>query len=320
MLLLSILLAGSAASTTAVAADETAKEAYEEGQKASKAGDYAHAAAAFARADALTPNDVALKAALDAAVKADDPVLGGDLLERAKTRTLVASAQASVAAAEAKLGHRSGTVRVFCNPACTATLDGKDAPVLGIFRTLLGQHVVVTHFDGGDVRSTIMVKPDELSQLHVSGPPPPTPTVALTPVITTPPPDETPTAPTPVVPPTEPTTSGSGSSKGVSPALFFVGLGVTGVFGIATIVLGLDTKSTYDDFASQGCARSSSQACRDLADDGSSTQLRTNIVGGITGAVGVATLIVGIFFTRWHKPPPVMISPQGLGLSLSGRF
>ena len=72
------------AGTAAAQPPSPAKLAYDEGTKAYGRGDFRGAAAAFARADALAPNDIALEAALDAAIKAHDPVLGRELLDRAK--------------------------------------------------------------------------------------------------------------------------------------------------------------------------------------------------------------------------------------------
>jgi hypothetical protein len=65
--------------------------------------------------------------------------------------------------------------------------------------------------------------------------------------------------------------------------------------------------------------------------EGLSAQLRTNVLIGTTAALGAATGVVGIFFTRWSggkpsesRPPPVSGSivplPGGGAFSLSGTF
>lgn len=313
-----IALAVATAPAVVHAQTETAKEAYEEGTRAHKAGDFARAASAFARADALSPNDVALKAALDAAVKADDPVLGGELLDRARRRTLGATAQASVAAAEAKLAHRTGFVRVLCSPPCSATIDGKDATPGTDVRTTLGQHIIVAKLGNApDSTATTMVTADQTATVLFDPPAPPPTTTASTP----PPPPPSNVTP-PDAPPVEmqppPDTT---PPSGITPVVFFVGLGVTAILGGATLASGLDTKSTHDSFVGARCAVTTSKACNDLADDGAAAQLRTNVLGAVTGAAGVATLVIGIFFTRW-RTAPVRVAPatNGLGFSVSGTF
>jgi hypothetical protein len=36
---------------------------------------------------------------------------------------------------------------------------------------------------------------------------------------------------------------------------------------------------------------------------GRDAQLRTNVILGVTGVLGVATAVVGVFFTHWSAPP-----------------
>src|SRR5580693_6760902 len=80
-----LLLAGEAFAQRPASTDASrARDAFERGSAAYRLGDYARAAAEYARADALDPNPAALRAALDAATLADDPVLGEELIERAE--------------------------------------------------------------------------------------------------------------------------------------------------------------------------------------------------------------------------------------------
>lgn len=317
-----------AATATSVASAETAKEAYEEGTKAHKAGDFARAAAAFARADSLSPNDVALKAALDAAVKADDPILGAELLDRARSRTLGAAAQASVTAATAKLAHRTGFIRVVCAARCSVTIDGKDATPAADVRTTLGPHAVVARFDGAqESSSSVVVVADQTSLVQAAPPAPPPPAT------TTPPPPTTvaPPAPTFYAPapppdgfqPPPPDTDQQRGGGGIHPALFFVGLGLTVATGATTLGLGLWTASIHSDFGDRGCATAAYAGCNGLASEGKGAQLATNVLGGVTGGLALTTIIIGIF-TRWHKPTPVFVTHlgvgDGLGISVSGRF
>ena len=54
-------------------------------------------------------------------------------------------------------------------------------------------------------------------------------------------------------------------------------------------------------------------------DDGRVRELRTNVLIGGTAAAGVATLVIGAFFTRWRSAP-VYAGASYNGLVLGGRF
>lgn len=126
-------------SLNAFAADSpeviAARAAYNRGVAAFEAKDYATAARAFAEADSIVKNDVALGAAIDAAARADDPVLVMELVERAETRGV------PVGDARAKFGKRVGHVRVTCT--CTVLLDGKDLAPGKARIVSLGHHALL---------------------------------------------------------------------------------------------------------------------------------------------------------------------------------
>src|SRR5687767_10529928 len=107
-----VLLATTGAFAQAPSADARAraKEAYDRGVEAHNKGDMHKAAQEFARADALAPSGVALQAALDAAIEADDPALGGELLERSTREKPSGQLAASVSQAKTKFAGRAGRV------------------------------------------------------------------------------------------------------------------------------------------------------------------------------------------------------------------
>ena len=78
-----------------------AREAYDRGIAAFQRGEFAAAAREFATADAIVPSSVALHAALDAAIRADDPVLGVALLDRVSVCS-TANVTMAVSAAHAR--------------------------------------------------------------------------------------------------------------------------------------------------------------------------------------------------------------------------
>src|SRR6186713_1253268 len=118
-------LGGSAAADEPGLSD-AARAAYDRGTKAYERGEYAVAASEFASADALAPHPVALKWALTAAVKADDPVLGMTLVQRSERGAADAHLAAAVRAARQKFERRVGSITVVCpsGVACEARIDG----------------------------------------------------------------------------------------------------------------------------------------------------------------------------------------------------
>jgi hypothetical protein len=147
-----------------------ARAAYNRGVAAFEAKDYATAARAFAEADATVKNDVALGAAIDAAMRADEPVLVMELVERAEERKL------PVGDARAKFGKRVGRVRVTCT--CTATLDGKDLPVGKARIVTLGHHaLLLTSGSKTEARSLEVTGNEEIAWAPAAdAPPTPKPT------------------------------------------------------------------------------------------------------------------------------------------------
>ncbi|MGE0322098.1 MAG: hypothetical protein AB7S68_07335 [Polyangiaceae bacterium] len=86
--------------------------------------------------------------------------------------------------------------------------------------------------------------------------------------------------------------------SGMSPAVFWVGAGLTLVAGGVTVWSGLDTQNNpgrskvKEECAGQGtdCA---------LYQEGLDKQKRTNIMAAVTGGVGLVTIVIGAFFTDW---------------------
>ena len=79
---------------------------------------------------------------------------------------------------------------------------------------------------------------------------------------------------------------------------FWLGVGATAAASGVTLWSGVDTSNKHQSFADDRCAQVGSSACTTLAADGSSAQTRTNVLLGVTGALGVATVVV-LLFTHW---------------------
>jgi hypothetical protein len=144
-----------------------AKEAYDRGVDAHNKGDMQRAAHEFAKADALAPSAVALQAALDAAIEADDPALGGELLERSTREKPSGQLAASVGQAKTKFAGRAGRVRVSCpsGSTCLETIDGAPMETTKPAWSRTGQHTVVVQVDGDPQTKLVRVEADQIVEV-----------------------------------------------------------------------------------------------------------------------------------------------------------
>jgi hypothetical protein len=301
LLWLPLVAATTLAQTSAEAAPPEAGAAYVRGEAAFKRGEaletagdasaaqreFAAAANEFARADELAPHPVALESALTAALRAGDVVLGLTLVDRA-ARDPEANALPIVSATRTQFRGRAGRITVVCPPGCRAALDGVPldlAPRDGETATrsvwvLVGDHTVELR-EGSVVTSrTVRVEPG--TGVRVA----PRPAAA----------------PPPVVPHRADQPGGDAAHAGLSPAWFFVGLGATAVAGSFMIASALDTRSKHEQFVSAPST--------DLKEAGESAEVRTNILIGLTGALGLTTAIIGLFGVSWRARVPDNSSPS----------
>jgi len=275
-----------------------ARDAYERGSSAYRAGDYARAAREFAAADALVPNAVTLRAALDAATLADDAVLGARLLSRVDRGPEDGALGAAIASARARFAHRTGRVVVHCarGVRCLAAIDGAPVKPLAPEIVSVGVHTVSVEGSGPLEQHMVEVLADQAVDVGSS------PVVVAPP----PPPLESPPAP-----------------GGASPAWFFAALAATGVSAGLSIWSGVDTLQRHSSFEAAGCLRGpASVTCSDLESAGTSAQTRTNALLGVTAGIGVGTAVLGLFVVRWRHAAraDVGLAFQGSRLSLALDF
>lgn len=323
-LLTSAAIAFGAQGAAAQGMNAQAKEAYDRGTKAHDRGDFKKAAEEFAKADALAPSPVALQAALDAAVDADDALLGAELLERSKRANATGALAASIETARTKLGGRAGRVRVACpsGAQCSSTIDG--APFDGSKGLWIksGPHALTIKVDGATDTRTIEVHGGEqLEVVPARGSSP----GAVIPVASPPPASATasPGAGTT----SAPAANGADEKHApLSPVVFWIGTGVTVVLAGASTYYALRASSRHDDFDSAGCGLASTGSCPDLADKGKFAQTVANIGFAATGVTAAATIVIGVFFTDWNKSaragraPVVVPIAGGMGLSYAASF
>ncbi|HEY8039833.1 MAG TPA: hypothetical protein VIF15_08580 [Polyangiaceae bacterium] len=298
------LASSAAAWADATTAEVQAHQAYARGTAAFRRGDYATAAREYSAADALAPSPVALQAAIDAAVQADDPVLGTELVERARGSARTDALVTSMMTAQHKFAHRTGRIRLVCAaPPCLAAIDGVATDVAEPAIVRVGAHSVTLEAAGAVTRRSVTVAPDET--IVVESP------AAGTATGSAPAPAPAPTAtPTPTGTPTP------APAHGLSPTWLFVGIGATAVAGGLTIASGVDTADRHSHFQSvcPGAVH-----CGDLASQGQSAQTRTNVLLGVTAALGVATLATA-FLVRWHDGSSAGLSVAPGRVAFDARF
>lgn len=256
-----------------------AHDAYERATAAQLRGDYATAAREFATADAIAPNPTALQAAIDAVVLADDPVLGTELLERARRAPITGALADSARAAATRFAGRTGRIRVTCgvSAACLGAIDGVAVEAGKATIVRVGPHSITIQVGGQSEPHLVDLRAGET--VDVAPSPPRVIDVAAAP-----------------------------RGYGVSPAWFFVALGATAIAGGVALGSGIDTGNQHAQFVRAGCDRAPLAGCASSSSSGASAQTRTNILLGVTGALAAATAVVGLFVVRWHGLPPATLS------------
>lgn len=286
-----VTLAAFTFSTSAMAAPadkEQARAAYDRGVEAHKRGDMHKAAEEFALADSFAPAAVALRAALDAAIEADDPPLMAELVERSKRETQPRDVATRVKEANAKIKGRAGRVHIVCpkGSSCLARIDEHPAEIDKVVWAHTGQRTVIVQVDGEPQTKLIEVGPDQVVEV----------------------------APTKGAPAAEPSheehstgmvaapSEGSRLSRGLPPIYFYAGVGLTTVLAGMTAVFALGASSKHGDFEDAGCTKAAYASCAQLKSDGEGAQTRTNVGLVLTLLSGAATTVVGVKFTDWRAP------------------
>lgn len=258
---------------------QAAAAEYDAGRRAYMAGSYAEAAAHFENAWHDAPRPEALRNAIRSRARAGQA-------SRAATLALVAARRypndeettTLVKETLAESAPRLGKVIIRCTPACAATLDeravsdGESEEVA--FYADPGDHQVVVVWSGGRrTVAPVRAGAGETQKLALEAPPfPPSPV-------------------TKAVPPPKP----------LPPIVFIAGVGLTLVAGVATTASYVSAKNDPGEDAVRRDCVGLGESCPTYQ-RGLDGQLRTNILLGSTAVLGVATAIVGVFFTRWTGP------------------
>jgi hypothetical protein len=287
--------------------EQAARAAYERGTGAFERGEFATAAAEFARADEIAPNPVALESALKAVLRADDPALGMNLVERAGRVEGNRSLASLAKVARERFAGRAGELTIVCptSSACSAKIDSAPVPVGAGLWYAAGRHQIELAVSGVVERREIVVVAGasvEVKPLSVTDTAPaPQPRAAAPPARPRPPAADA--APT--------------DASGLSPAWFWVAAGATVVLAGATAVSGVDAVNKHDAYLANPTDETEST--------GRGAETRTNVLLGVAGAAAVTTAALGLFAVRWSAPAAtahagLAITPHGVHLNTEVRF
>jgi len=276
----------------------TAAEAFDRGREAYKTEDYVEAAEQFESADSNAPSAAALELAIRARDKAGQ-------LDRAATLAALALARhpddPNIQKIAPPIVERAKSelfaLTLKCDEACDVTVGGKIAPGRrATDRTvflLQGTYTVRAGWSGDrSLSKSVEASKGASGTLEFRAP---EVVVASAPVVApvTPPPSDKPAD----------DRAQSGSGK-LPPAVFWVGVGLTAVMAGTTVWSGIDTQNNPGpDRVREACVPladgSHSSECDSLYNQGLDKQHRTNLLLGVSAGVGIATAVVGVFFTNW---------------------
>jgi hypothetical protein len=272
-----------------------AAEAFDLGRQSYKDGRFAEAAEQFERADASAPNATALELAIRARDKAGD-------LDRAGTLAALASSlypnDENISKIAPDVVERASSelyeLTVTCSEPCEIADGNKVVHGSAATRRTLflaaGTHNLRAGFaSGGTLSKAVDATPGASGAVEFSLAPKDTPASEVAPA---PPPPE----------PANPDED-QGVQKehhGLSPIVFWAGVGATGVAGIVTIWSGIDTVNNPGADKVKAACDQNDENCK-YYKEGRAAQTRTNVLIGVTSALGVATAAVGLFAIDWGK-------------------
>jgi len=297
---------------------QAASAAFAEAQRAQLRGDFPRAAELFEIADQAAPSPAALRSAIRNREAAGQDVRAATLSLRAISRygddrETRKFAEQTVE----RLAPHLMRVRVTCDQPCSLSVDGgtvgAGSALVTEFFVGDGPHMLEARWPGRESaqRSLDAVLGQSSTIDLVAGPrkeAAPTPPPSTTPPPGTLAPEAQPS--TPGAPPPREFGPTDTASRGLSPAFFWAGTGLTLVAGGLLTWSGLDTLRARDDYEKN--------PTRDDYDHGVSLQRRTNILAGATAALGVITIGIGALATDWGGHASAAVGPNSFALTYGG--
>lgn len=304
-LALVLTLAASVTSAAWAGDPKAASEAYNKASEAFARKSYAEAAAGFAVADGLEPNPVALESALKAAILADEPVLGMELVERGASRPPDPRVETQMKRARERFAARAGQLSVSCpdERGCSAKLDATTLPLGKRVWVRPGTQPIEVTIEGQATRHQVEVAGGAVVDFVPPAPPRPPPPA---PPVSAPPPQPS----VGLIAPEKHDKSVMETDGGISPAWFAVGAVATAALAGVTIWSGIDTLNKHDAFLAGNDAQRG---------PGRDAQLRTNILLGATLASAAGAAITGIF-VDWGTSGQTAAVPFPRGVAVRLRY
>jgi hypothetical protein len=263
---------------------EQARAAYDAGAAAYDGGEFGTASLQFARADELAPNDVVLRLALAAAVRAEDPVLSMNLVQRAERRATVDPALMELMrVTRARFESQVGFIEVRClrHATCTAYLaDQRLQPGLPV--AVLPGKAELRFTDGAsESRIFIEVVPQRTVEVLEPAAAPAAPAEPSAPAKR-------------VAPPASKAlgTATASPSLALPRGVFWGGLVLSGALAAVTVASGIDAANARERFLANR-----NEGTRE---HGQAAVERTNVLLGVTLGTAVLTGTVGLFFTSFR--------------------
>lgn len=300
---------------------QVAATAFAEGQQAQLRGDYDRAAELFEIADHSVPSAAALRSAIRMRGAAGDDVRAATLALQALQRYPDDTETRGVAESTLdRLAPRLSRIRLHCNEPCTATLDGAlvgAGPLVSIeFFVTPGTHVIRGSWpERRPVSESLQAQPGQALEVELTAParrePPASVSAAAAAPVVMPQAPNTP-PPSSVRLDSQVSSDARRSSDGLSPAVFWVGTGLTAVGGALIWWSGQDTLDERDAYERN--------PTRAGYDHGVRLERRTNLLIAATSVVGAATLGVGLFATDWggRSELGVSLGPAHAAISMTG--
>jgi hypothetical protein len=303
---------------------QAAAEAYDRGTAAYLEGAYAEAGQWFETAHRMAPAAPALMQAIRAHEHNDNHARAATLALELSHAYREDKAASDFAAGV--LGKHASTlirVDVSCDEDCKLDLDGKLQEFLSFFVVPGAPHQLTATFETGSKTASVEGVAGDTRSIEFEAPPP-LPSAAVKPAKDV-----------------EGGAASSGSRPPLTPIYTWIGIGLTGALGIATIISGFDAKAgvpaynTAAEMARQcdntpgaDCAALDKKA-KDMLSDGQSKEIRTNVLIGATAVAAVGTGVIALFLTDWsgtsseHASTSFGVSPLpggGVMSVLKGQF
>jgi hypothetical protein len=207
-------------------------------------------------------------------------------------------------AADDAIGEAKSRVQevvIDCDLDCGVIADGKIVTIetgkeIRLFLDP-GRHSLAVSF-GEDRSKTVDIeaKAGASDRRSVAAPPKPPPAPPPSASVVAPPAAPTQIAVAPPLPPPLPA-----HTKPLGSGVFWAGLGLTIAAGGATAISGFEAQKHPGTAAVRADCTGMGTSCPEYQ-QGLSAQLRTNVLLGVTGGLGLVTAVVGIFFTQWGAP------------------